>query len=118
MTKYFIFICCWVLCTSCVNAIVLYQKHEEPRGVLQEQTVPSFLFGFISIKDKMKIKEHCSSGEWQFIKVLRTDMDILQAILTIGLYTPSTIRFACRGSSAAPLLMEEDVDSQEELLNL
>lgn len=118
MMKYLIFICSWVLCTSCVNSITLYQEHEEPRGVLQEKTVHSFLFGFVGVTNKMKIWEHCSSGGWQFINVRRTDVDVLQSILTIGLYTPSTIRFACHGSSAAPLLMEEDTDSQGDLLKL
>ena len=115
MMKYFISICCWVLFTSCVNSITLYQKHEEPPGVSQEKTVHSFLFGFIGVKNKMKIGEHCPSDGWQFINVRRTDMDILQSVLTIGLYTPSTIRFACHGSSVAPLLME---DTQEDVLEL
>lgn len=114
--KYFISICCWILLTSCVNAITLYQRHEEPQGTLQEKTVHSFLFGFINLKNKMKIWEHCPSEGWQFINVRRTDMDILQSVLTVGLYTPSTIRFACHGPSVMPLLMEED--AKEDVLEL
>jgi len=114
--KSFIFVCCLILLISCVNSITLYKQHEEPQGVLQERTVHSFLFGFVGIKNTMKVWRHCPDDGWQSITVLRTGMNILQAVLTVGLYTPSTIKFVCYGSLAVPLLMEEDVDLQEDSL--
>ena len=71
----------------------------------------SFLFGLIS-GDNIKMWEHCPHG-WQLINVHRTGGDILQSVLTVGLYLPIVIRFVCHNTSSAPprVLMEENSSS-------
>ena len=104
--KYFISICCWVLFTSCINSIKLHQNYTEPQLPVQEKRMSSFLFGLIS-GDNIKMWEHCPHG-WQLINVHRTGGDILQSVLTVGIYLPIVIRFICHNTSSAPVLIEEN----------
>ncbi len=107
--KYFISICCWILFTSCIHSIKLYQGYTDSQLPVQEKRASSFLFGLIS-GDNMKMWEHCPHG-WQLINVHRTGGDILQSVLTVGLYMPIVIRFVCHNTSSAPVLKEESSSS-------
>ena len=112
MIRYFACICFCVFLVGCINSIQLYEKNIEPQSSVQEKKIHSFLFGWINFNSTVNMWEYCPKG-WQWLQVDRTSADILQSVLTVGLYTPFVVQFVCHQDAGYIPPLESDALDDE-----
>ena len=114
--KYLCCICFLCFLPSCLTPIELHrealmqsQEEEEEDAELvledpptaQEEMISTFLFGLVSSSKKIKAQDKCPDG-LRSIKITKTFLQTLAAVITLGIYIPIKATFIC-DSSEEPL---------------
>ena len=100
--KYLIYFTIYIstLC-SCVTSITLHNKTLYKKNTLTvappqqwEETQTATFFGLATSPQKIKAMEKCP-GEIYLIEIKRSVSNVLALLLTVGIYSPFTVRIVC-----------------------
>jgi len=94
--KFLLAFLCLLMISSCSRVTV------RPEGIYKissppsyEESLPFYIFRLVG-EQHVNVKEICSGREVQQIETVETFLDRILGIVTIGIYTPRTIRVWCK----------------------
>jgi hypothetical protein len=94
--SYFLIFLCLLMITSCSRVTVkpegAYKLSSQPT---YEESLPFFVFKLIG-EQHLNVKEICGDRDIKQIEAVDTFLDRLVSCLTLGIYTPRTVRVWCK----------------------
>jgi hypothetical protein len=95
-----------MLASGCFSTTFAYSD-TAPGPTTQEIGRTFLIYGLVNSNDPLRAYEVCPQGVQQ-IETVHTFGDGFLACLTIGIYTPNTVRVTCAGGTAHNFYLDED----------
>ncbi|MGE0762677.1 MAG: hypothetical protein AB7N80_05315 [Bdellovibrionales bacterium] len=94
---------CWLLATlllqtACASTVLV----KDPTAFYStkvERTHHIALFGFWEVSDPVPLNQLCSS-DWNQVETVFTPVNVILGVVTLGLYTPATVRVSCKANQS------------------